>query len=134
MEVGTMRKTIGRRKTIGTLAALAVAAAAIFVTLPVSSASAGSNGQQVIYCTPDNVTTVKIVGTNQNGVESTLIKPVDYPGVCDPLGSDRNVSWKWWWKGTIDIFYSFHNGVDWTVHYHKCDIPVEQDHSDLYYC
>jgi hypothetical protein len=125
-----MRKIFARWKTAGRLAALAVAVGATFVALPISGASAGTNGQQVIYCTPSDAILVMIEGRNQNGDPSTLIKPVDYPGVCNPWGRDRNVSWNWWWKGIIHISYL--RGGNWSFG-QDCDVPKFQG-GDVWNC
>jgi hypothetical protein len=115
------------RKTIGSLAAVAAAGALTFAVLPVASASAGSNGQQVSVCTPGWADTARIEGTNQNGVQSTEVIHVRR-GLCH-VGV--NVTYDWWWKGTVTISLAGNGGP--FVFDHTCEVPVKQ-RKDLVTC
>jgi hypothetical protein len=136
MEVETMRritgwsKPRGWRKTIATLAALAGGTALTFGALPMSSASAGHNGQQVSYCPPHDAVMVKIDGINQNRQASEWISPVQDPGGCH---GNRNVTWNWWWEGTIAIFYT-HPGSDNWVFDRICEVPRDWYNEDVANC
>jgi hypothetical protein len=87
------------RKITGSLATVAAAGVLTFAALPVASASAGSNGQQLSICTTPNQHEVEIEGTNQNGDPSQERITVT-PGVCE-LG--QNMTRNWWWVGPVAI-------------------------------
>jgi hypothetical protein len=115
------------RKSVGRLAALAAAGALTFVGLPVASASAGTNGQNVGFCVHDGAPYAKIVGTNQNGRATIEILPtfqIGFHPVFTCAASD------YWWKGTAEIWYS--DGVQWYPD-HACWVP-ESMGDDEFYC
>jgi hypothetical protein len=115
------------RKTIGSLAAVAAAGVLTFAVLPVASASAGYNGQEVSVCTPGWADKAMIEGKNQNGVQSTEIIQV-VPGACQ---AGVNVTWNWWWKGTVKI--SLGGGGGPINFDHNCEVPTKQK-SDIVPC
>jgi hypothetical protein len=121
VEVGVKRKTIGR------LGALAVSGALMFMALPVSSASAGSNGQQLAVCAPDWAATAYITGVNQDGAFSQLTMGV-IPGECD-----YNTTLDWWWKGQVDTYFAG-PGSNLFYSYHSCWVSAWQRDNDFYTC
>jgi hypothetical protein len=121
VEVGSMRKIIGG------LATVAAAGVLTFAALPVASASAGSNGQEVSVCTTSWAHKARVEGFNQNGVFYRDDIPVD-PGQC---WEGWNVTWDWWWKGTVTIFLAGDDGVFKVDH--SCDVPPNQG-GDIFWC
>jgi hypothetical protein len=118
------------RKTIGSLAAVAAAGVLTFAVLPVASASAGWNGQQVSVCAgwdSEQAEHAEIQGENQHNRQSTEVIPI-VPGTCK-LG--ENVTRNWWWKGPVQISFAGQDGQ--FTESHICDVPQKQD-SDIFLC
>jgi hypothetical protein len=115
-------------KIIGSLATVAAAGVLTFAALPVASASAGSNGQELSICAASSQDRVMIWGKNQDGVDSYEEMSVT-PGVCQ---AGKNVTWNWWWKGDVQISFTtpdqngFQSRICW-------DVPERQS-SDFFKC
>jgi hypothetical protein len=108
------------RKTIGSLAAVAAAGVLTFAALPVASASAGSNGQELAVCTTPWATRALIEGINQNGEYAREEMDVT-PGKC---WDGWNVTFAWWWRGTAAI--SLAGPVGDYKFDHICEVPGKQ--------
>ena len=97
------------RKMVGRLAALAAAGALTFAALPVTSASAGTNGQHVSFCgPPPEAEWGGITGSNQDGqwtAETLPMEEVDIDPIVKCAYSD------WWWKGDVIIWFQGPHGL-----------------------
>ena len=88
---------------LGAAASVAVVGAIAFTGLAVEqTASAGTNGQQINFCTDKNAVSVKMVGINDRGdrvEQSTGLDPKDGSG-CHQLPN-------FWWKGPVAIHWEY---------------------------
>jgi hypothetical protein len=117
------------RKTIGSLATVAAAIVLTFAVLPITSASAGSNGQQVSVCAAPWSSKAIVEGSNQDGVDSREYLDIK-PGLCR---DGWNVTWNWWWKGDVTISLAGDDGNYWFQSH--CNVPGwQQRGADTYRC
>jgi hypothetical protein len=110
---------------ISRMATLAVAGALTSVALPIAGASAGTNGQQLKVCTDEGTRQFSVTGHNQRWEMST------YTHDTWSVGGGCSVTWKWWWKSTVDIYTAGDDGV-WH-HFQSCHVP-EKSKYDIYEC
>jgi hypothetical protein len=117
------------RKIIGRLATLAAAGALAFMAFPSDSASAGWNGQQLSFCTPTGASQAMIIGPNQNGEWVTMF--MDNLTPAENCLDHMNVTWNWWWKGDVSIYFRFGDQYQLV---NVCDVPDWNEWGDVYRC
>jgi hypothetical protein len=117
------------RKMVGRLAALAAAGALTFAALPITSASAGTNGQWVEFCAPDEIKWGGITGSNQNGQWTSEVLPL-YTELDAPIPANCASS-EWWWKGTVVIWFQ---GPEGWYPDHFCSVPESSPEDGHFRC
>jgi len=117
-----------RSRTRVTVTAVALTAAASTMALFSESAEAGSNGQQINFCTysADHLTSdvrnsrVEATGTNQDGARHSINVPFNATSWGNAYGCDENSTD--WWVGPVDLVWHYTDGSTKKT---TCDVPKE---------